>query len=213
MVATPIGNMGDLSPRARDTLSAVHVIFAEDTRVAMRLLKHCGVETPVKRYDHHVHERVVDNVMVALQEGDVAYVSDAGVPGVEEPGGRLVEHVVRKGFTVTAIPGASAVMAALSLSGFRADAFRVMGFPPTKKGREKFFEQVAATSGTVVIYESVHRIQKTLDALAGLMPQRQAVVARELTKRYEQIFRGSVEDVARALTTSTKKGEYIVVLQ
>ena len=162
MVATPIGNLADWSERARTVVLRVNAVFAEDTRVAMRLLRACGIQASVERYDHHSHARTWPRVLRALQEGDVAYVSDAGTPGVEDPGGRLVAAAIEAGFVVSPIPGPSAIMAALSVSGFPAERFVSFGFPPKRKGRQTFFDTVAATEGTTVLYESVHRIEKTL---------------------------------------------------
>lgn len=213
MVATPIGNVADWSTRAREVVFRVSVVFAEDTRVAMRLLRACGIQTVVKRYDHHSHARMWPHVERALNEGDVAYVSDAGTPGVEDPGGRLVAAAVSAGFAVSPIPGPSALMAALSVSGFPAERFVSFGFPPKKKGRQTFFDAVAATDGTAVIYESVHRIEKTVGEIAIRQPERRILLARELTKKHEQLFRGCAKDVLRALETSTQKGEYMIVLE
>ena len=136
MVATPIGNLSDLSPRAKDVLSSVDVVFAEDTRVAKRLLNAFDIKTPVNRYDHHSHDKNVGVAIESLKKGDIAYISDAGTPGVEDPGGRLVAAAVEAGFGVVPISGPSAVMTALSISGFPAEHFCVEGFPPKKKGRQ-----------------------------------------------------------------------------
>lgn len=213
MVATPIGNMGDMSPRAVETLRGVSTIFAEDTRVTGRLLSACGVKTTVRRYDHHSHARTAPMALSMLREGrDIAYVTDAGTPGVEDPGGRLVAAVVAEGVRVVPIPGPSAVMAALSVCGFPADRFTVMGFPPKKKGRELFLDLTAEMKGTVVVYESVHRIQKTVEALAGRAPDRSAMIARELTKLHEEILRGTLAEIVAALRQATHKGEYVIVL-
>jgi len=213
MVATPIGNQADWSARAQETLARVDMVFAEDTRVALRLLRASHIATPVKRYDHHSHDRMWPEAERALKDGDIAYVSDAGTPGVEDPGGRLVEATVAAGFNVSPVPGPSALMAALSVSGFPAERFCVMGFPPKKKGRQTFFDTLAATHGTVVVYEAVHRIEKTVTEIAARQPQRRMVLARELTKTFEQIIRGSATSVLEQLSSSTQKGEYMIVLE
>lgn len=213
MVAVPIGNKADWSERAQNTVRQVSVVFAEDTRVALRLLRACGIEVPVKRYDHHSHYSMWPHVERALQEGDVAYMSDAGTPGVEDPGGRLVAAAVEVGFAVVPIPGPSAVMASLSICGFPAERFCVLGFPPKKKGRKTYFETLAQTHGTTVVYESVHRAQKTVAEIASRQPERRMVLARELTKSHEQVFRGTAQDVLQMLSTSTQKGEYMIVLE
>lgn len=215
IVATPIGNMDDLSPRAQSTLASVDLVFAEDTRVAGSFLKKIGVSVPVKRYDHHSHDTQVKAVLATLEEGQsVAYVSDAGTPGVEDPGGRLVEAVVETlpDAVVTPIPGPSAVMAALSVSGFPADAFTVMGFPPKKKGRQTFFDRLSETDGTIAIYESTHRIQKTVEEIASRQPERRMVIARELTKKFETVLRGTAAELVERLKIENTKGEFIVVV-
>ena len=181
--------------------------------MALRLLRACGIQESVDRSDHHSHARTWPRVLRALREGGVAYVSDAGTPGVEDPGGRLVAAAIEAGFVVDPIPGPSAIMAALSVSGFPAERFVSFGFPPKKKGRQTFFDTVAATEGTAVLYESVHRIEKTLGEIALRQPTRRILLARELTKMHEQLFRGTAESVLGALTTSTQKGEYMIVLE
>jgi 16S rRNA (cytidine1402-2'-O)-methyltransferase len=213
MVATPIGNLSDLSPRAKDVLSSVAVVFAEDTRVAKRLLSAFDINTKIKRYDHHSHEKNVGVALSDLEKGDIAYVSDAGTPGIEDPGGRLVDAVVKAGYDVIPIPGPSALMSALSASGFRAERFRVEGFPPKKKGRQTYFNEIAEIEGTVVIYESVHRIEKTLTELSKRQPERNAVIVRELTKKFEEIRRGPLSLLAKKISTSKLKGEYMIVLE
>lgn len=213
MVATPIGNLNDLSPRAKDVLSSVGVVFAEDTRVAKRLLSSFDIATPVKRYDHHSHDKNVKVALMELGKGDIAYISDAGTPGVEDPGGRLVAAAVEAGFDITPIAGPSAVMTALSASGFAAERFNVEGFPPKKKGRQTYFDRIATIERTTVIYEAVHRIEKTLIELAKRQPGRRAMVARELTKKFEEISRGTLEELAKKISTATRKGEYMIVLE
>lgn len=215
MVATPIGNMADLSDRARSTLAGVDIVFAEDTRVAGSLLKKIGAQVPVARYDHHSHDTQVKVVEVALQEGkSVAYVSDAGTPGVEDPGGRLVAYVAERLPEVVIVPiaGPSAIMTALSVSGFPADAFTVMGFPPKKKGRQTYFDTLSQTSGTVVVYESTHRIIKTVEEMATRQPDRPMLAARELTKKFETLVRGSAAEVLAQLKEGSTKGEFILVV-
>ncbi|PIR47906.1 16S rRNA (cytidine(1402)-2'-O)-methyltransferase [Candidatus Uhrbacteria bacterium CG10_big_fil_rev_8_21_14_0_10_50_16] len=215
MVATPIGNMKDISDRTRSTLSSVDVVFAEDTRVAQSLLQKLDINTPVERYDHHSHDRQSPAVLAYLQGGkDVAYVSDAGTPGVEDPGGRLVEAVTRTlpDVAISPIPGPSAIMAALSVSGFPADKFVVMGFAPKKKGRQTFFDTLAQTEGTVVLYEATHRIQKTIEEIATRQPDRPMLIARELTKKFETLLRGTAQELAVRLSSENTKGEFIVVV-
>ena len=215
MVATPIGNLQDVSDRTRSTLEGVDIVFAEDTRVAKRLLAALELQKPVERYDHHSHDKQWLRVATCLEEGKaVAYVSDAGTPGVEDPGGRLIEALVATDpeVRVVPIPGPSAIMALLSVSGFPADAFSVLGFPPKKKGRRTFFDQLADTMGTAVLYESTHRIQKTVEEIAVRQPDRSMVIGRELTKKFETILRGTARELSERLSTETTKGEFMIVV-
>ncbi len=215
MVAVPIGNADDWSPRAVRTLKECDLVIAEDTRVALRRLAGAGIKKPVERYDHHSHGKVISKIAANLREGmKVAFISDAGTPGVEDPGGRLVEAVadLMPTLPIIPIPGPSSVMAALSVSGFPAEHFSVCGFPPKKKSREKYFDAVISKKETVVIYESTHRILKTMDSLAKRAPERRAIIARELTKKYETILRGTLSDLSRRLTSEVIKGEFVIVL-
>lgn len=215
MVTTPIGNLQDLSDRTRSTLESVDIVFAEDTRVARRLLDYLKIKRPIERYDHHSHERQWENVRHAIETGHkVAFVSDAGVPGVEDPGGRLVEALSRAlpEVVISPIPGPSAVMCALSVSGFPADHFLVAGFAPKKKGRKKFFDELATQAMTIALYESTHRIRKTIEEIAHRQPTRRMVLARELTKKFETILRGTAQELVRRLQDEVTKGEFIVIL-
>ncbi|HBU27536.1 TPA: 16S rRNA (cytidine(1402)-2'-O)-methyltransferase [Candidatus Uhrbacteria bacterium] len=215
MVATPIGNMQDVSDRTRSTLSGADIVFAEDTRVAQSLLQKLEITTPVERYDHHSHDRQVTTVLAYLREGkQVAYVSDAGTPGVEDPGGRLVAAVASQlpEVVISPIPGPSAIMAALSVSGFPADKFVVMGFAPKKKGRQSYFDRLAETEGTVVLYEATHRIEKTVAEIAARQPDRSMFIAREITKKFETLLRGTASQLQERLSSENTKGEFIVVV-
>ena len=216
MVATPIGNMEDVSKRMISTLKSVDIVFAEDTRVGRSLLNKLAIKTRVERYDHHSHDKVIGKVIEVLEGGSsVAYISDAGTPGVEDPGGRLVQSALQAMPELRVVPvsGPSAVMTALSVSGFPADKFVVLGFPPKKKGRQSYFDKVAKISGTIAIYESTHRIEKTVNEIAERQPNRQMMLAREMTKKFETFLRGTASDVRRQLATSNKKGEFIIVLE
>ena len=215
LVATPIGNRGDLSPRAREVLASVDLVCAEDTRVAGKLLAMLQVKKRLLRYDHHSHDRQLPHIVAALQEGlRVAYVSDAGTPGVEDPGGRLVAGIRAQcpEAKIVPIPGPSAVMTALSVSGFPAEYVHIFGFPPKKKGRQAYFDRMAGEEETVAFYESTHRIMDTLHALSERIPTRACIVARELTKLHETILRGTVSEVESALASGSQRGEFVVVL-
>ncbi|MFA6130754.1 MAG: 16S rRNA (cytidine(1402)-2'-O)-methyltransferase [Patescibacteria group bacterium] len=210
IVATPIGNLGDLSQRAIETLRSVDVVLCEDTRVTQKLLNHFGLQKAVRSIHQHTQQDDLRTVLVEIEKGNsVAYVSDAGTPGISDPGGLLVSAAVKKGITIIPIPGPCAAIAALSISGFPTDRFRFFGFPPQKNGRKKFFEAVAETEETVVFYESKYRIQKTLSALP---PERRMMLGRELTKMHETVYRGSCKEILPLLTEQSGKGEFVLVL-
>ncbi|HEX7662859.1 MAG TPA: 16S rRNA (cytidine(1402)-2'-O)-methyltransferase [Polyangiaceae bacterium] len=200
VVATPIGNLGDMTARALETLRAVHTIAAEDTRRTRQLLSHFAI--PAKSLVAlHAHSTDGDVARIAalLEEGnDVAVVTDAGTPIVSDPGEALVRAAIAKGFTVVPIPGASAVLAALMASGLSENGFRFLGFlPRSGPPRHETITRVAETPETVVLFESPNRVQDTLIDLAAIMPARACVVARELTKMHEETVRGTLEDLAK----------------
>lgn len=224
VVATPIGNLEDITLRALRVLKEVDVIFAEDTRVTKKLLSRYDIATPLERLDAEVESQKTSKVIQFLEEGkDIALVSDAGTPTISDPGSRVVAGVRVAGFTVVAIPGPSALTAALSVAGVPADDFVFLGFPPHKKGREKFFKEIADEKRTVVFYESTHRIIKTLTQLddslreggqARELSDRKVIVARELTKIHEEI----VSDFARGMIEYFQKhpekqrGEFVIIV-
>lgn len=210
VVATPIGNLEDLSGRARDILSRVDLILCEDTRVTAKLLNAIGSEVPRESFHQHSTDAKRSKIVERLVAGEtMALVSDAGTPGISDPGGKLVADAAAAGIEVTPIPGPSAAIALLSVSGFPTDTFTFLGFPPQKKGRIKFFDGVMNTPHTVVFYESKHRIEKTLSELPT---DRNLVVGRELTKLHETIYRGTASDVMQQLSTSSSKGEFTIVV-
>jgi 16S rRNA (cytidine1402-2'-O)-methyltransferase len=216
IVATPIGNMQDVSMRMTSTLSSVDVVFAEDTRVTKSFLSKLGIKTTVKRYDHHSHDRQIGIVKEELEQGhNVAYVSDAGTPGIEDPGGKLVETVSLDMSDVSIVPisGPSAIITALSVCGFPADKFVVMGFAPKKKGRQAYFDSVAKSTITTVLYESTHRIKKTVAEIADRQPDRKIMIARELTKKFETILRGTADELNNVIGEKSIKGEFVIVLE
>jgi len=213
VVATPIGNLQDISARALETLRVVSSIVCEDTRVTRKLLARYGINTPTVSCHHHTGDRVLVGLVARLVAGEaLAYVSDAGTPGISDPGGQLVERAVTAGIRVVPIPGASAVTAALSVAGFNTQRYCFVGFPPHKKGRQTFFRAVAESSEVVVFFESTHRIIKALTELERLAPARHLVVGRELTKQFETIYRGTAADVLQQLEASSTKGEFVVVV-
>ncbi|HAU66440.1 MAG: Ribosomal RNA small subunit methyltransferase I [Candidatus Uhrbacteria bacterium GW2011_GWF2_39_13] len=215
VVATPIGNLSDLSERAKKTLSCVQTILCEDTRVTGKLLSVYGIHVPLLSYHQHSGQFKTQKIIELLEEQkDLALVTDAGTPAISDPGGKLVEELLAHfgdNLTITPIPGPSALIAALSIAGVSADEFTFLGFPPHKKGRQTFFDHLTQMSSTVVIYESTHRILKTLDEIHKRTPERHLIVCRELTKMYETIYRGSAQEVTVKLQSTSIKGEFVLV--
>jgi 16S rRNA (cytidine1402-2'-O)-methyltransferase len=217
VVATPIGNLEDLTLRARQTLAEVSLIAAEDTRHTGRLLMHIGCKTRLMALHDHNEERAVGGIIKTLMDGDnVALVSDAGTPLVSDPGFRLVRAAHEAGIDVSPIPGASAVTAALSAAGIPTDRFCFEGFAPSKPvARRSWLEDLSGERRTLVIYESVHRINECLaDMVAVFGPERQAFIGRELTKLHEQCVQESLGNLSRQLDDKTivGKGEFVVVI-
>ena len=217
VVATPIGNLEDLTPRARQTLAEVSLIAAEDTRHTGRLLSHFGIKTRLFALHDHNEEKVVHGLIESLQGGNnVALVSDAGTPLVSDPGFRLVRAAHEHGITVSPIPGASAVTAALSAAGIPTDRFCFEGFAPSKHAaRKDWLENLANERRTLVIYESVHRIEESLaDMVTVFGPDRQAFIGRELTKMHEQCVQESLGELHRQVKDKSivGKGEFAIVI-
>ena len=212
VVATPIGNLEDLSPRAVQALQAADLIAAEDTRVTGKLLIRLNIVRPLVSSFQHSPTKNFEKVLATLTDGlTVALVTDAGTPGISDPGGYLVSQVRAKlpDCQIIPIPGPNAAATALSISGFSADQFLFLGFPPHKKGRQTFFKELAESKYTVVIYESPHRILKTL---AQLPPERQIFVARELTKKFESHYFGTPVEIAEKYISELERGELVVVI-
>lgn len=214
VVATPIGNLRDITLRALDVLKGADLILAEDTRVSGKLLAAYGVAGKLERYDEHAAERVRPRVMAALAEGGrVALVSDAGTPLVSDPGYRLVREAVEAGARVYPIPGASALLAGLSVAGLPTDRVLFAGFPPPKSAaRRTFFEEIAGVRATLVFFEGGSRLAASLADMAAVFGPREAVVARELTKLYETVIRGALPDLAADPALQAPKGEIVVLV-
>jgi len=217
VVATPIGNLEDITPRARQSLDKVCFIAAEDTRHTGRLLMHIGCKTRLMSLHEHNEEKVCGRIIKILMDGDdVALVSDAGTPLVSDPGYRLVRAAHEAGIKVSPIPGASAVTAALSAAGIPTDRFCFEGFAPSKPvARLTWFENLANERRSMVIYESVHRIHECLsDMVAVFGPARQAFIGRELTKMHEQCVLGSLGELQRQIENKAivGKGEFVIVV-
>lgn len=247
IVATPIGNLEDITLRALRVLKEANVIFCEDTRVTRKLLDRYEIGTPLRRLDANTEIRGAEQIIACLLHGDiVAYVTDAGTPGISDPGYRLVAHVrewisarsdLPQGDTLTqdkalkesplnqrshlseivieAIPGPSALTAALSIAGVPADNFIFLGFLPHKKGRQTALKNIAGANSTVVLYESSHRILKLLQELAAVVPNRQIVVVREITKKFEEVQVGTAGALFELFEQNSDhtKGEFVVIVE
>ncbi|MCF7807134.1 MAG: 16S rRNA (cytidine(1402)-2'-O)-methyltransferase [Candidatus Marinimicrobia bacterium] len=213
VVSTPIGNLGDFTFRAVDTLKAVDLIAAEDTRVSGVLLKHYSISTPMLPYHDHNKVQATPGLIRKLEKGDdVGLITDAGTPMVSDPGFYLVREALRNDISVIPIPGASAVLAGLVASGLPSDRFTFEGFLPRKKGRQSRFKQLAECRKTIILYESPHRIGRTLKDIAEHLGDRPVVIAREITKKYEEFIRGSVSQVREQLDTRSIKGEVVILI-
>lgn len=217
IVATPIGNLEDITLRALRVLKEVDVVLAEDTRVTQKLLRHYEIKKQVLRYDEHVAEKIHSRIAGLLREGkNIALVSDAGTPGISDPGARLVAYVREYApeVSIVPIPGPSALTTALSAAGVSANAFTFLGYPPHKKGRKTFFESVRDIAiHPAVLYESPHRLQRTFVGIAEAMGEDTIViVAKELTKIYEEIWRGTVKEAMDYFQKEKGKGEFVILL-
>ena len=213
VVATPIGNLEDITHRAVRILKEVDVIACEDTRVTKRLLARYEIDTNTISYHQHSKVGKIDFLINKLKaDKDVAVVSDAGTPGISDPGGLLVQAAQNEGIKVEGIPGPSAVITALSVSGLPTDRFHFYGFLPHKKGRQTILKKTIESKTTSVFYESVHRIEKALNELIVLGLDRKIVVARELTKKFETIYKGTPQEVLEELQEGEIKGEFVVII-
>lgn len=217
IVATPIGNLEDITLRALRTLKECDVIYAEDTRVISKLLARYELSKPLQRLDAATELKKADEIITRLEAGEhIVFVSDAGTPGISDPGARLVMHVRTElpGAKIEAIPGASALTAALSISGLDTNGFTFLGFLPHKKGRQTALKGIAASELPVVLYESPHRILKLLEELAALEVSR-VTIARELTKIHEEVISGNVAEVQAhfAAHPDAVRGEFVVIVE
>lgn len=213
LVATPIGNLEDLSPRAQRILREVKLIAAEDTRHSRKLLDHFGIQTPMTSYFEHNERLKLDEVLNALQTNDVALISDAGMPGINDPGYLLVRAALDAGHQVSPIPGPSAPIAALAASGLPTDQFLYLGYPPRKTSeRQREFEKVAALAYTLIFLESPHRLLPTLEDLREILGDRTVAVAAELTKMYERFFRGNLSEALVFFEKEPARGEFTIVV-
>lgn len=214
IVATPIGNLGDITLRALETLRTCDLIVCEDTRVTSKLLAAHEIQKSLASIHAHSVSSDIAKIIEKIRQGtNVAYVSDAGTPNVNDPGGILVEAAFDAGVTVIAIPGPSAVTAAISVCGFPMEHFTYVGFAPHKKGRQTFFKEIAECQTPTIFLESTHRIEKTLDALAeSLDEHRKIFVGRELTKMHETLYRGNAKEVQTRICATSTKGEFVIIV-
>lgn len=214
IVATPIGNLEDMTFRAVRTLKEVNYIFAEDTRVTRKLLNHYEIENTVYRYDEHTKMHQIANIINLLKEGkEIALVTDAGTPCISDPGYELVDAAHNEGIRVVPIPGASALTAAASAAGITMRRFCFEGFLPKKKGRQTLLKALADEERTIVIYESPFRIEKTLRDIEQFMGVKEVVIIREITKIYEEILRGTTTELIERLAKNPIKGEIVLLIK
>lgn len=214
LVPTPIGNLGDITFRALEILKSVDFILAEDTRTSGTLLRHYEISKPLMAYHQHNEHKIVEKITQRISSGEsAALVSDAGTPAISDPGYLLLRECLRNGIDVECLPGATAILPALVSSGLPADRFLFEGFLPHKKGRKSKLEFLCELPYTFVLYESPHRLLKTLEQLAEHCgADRQASVSRELTKMYEETRRGSLEELISHFREGTVKGEFVIVV-
>ncbi|NPA90463.1 MAG: 16S rRNA (cytidine(1402)-2'-O)-methyltransferase [Chloroflexi bacterium] len=215
VVGTPIGNLRDITLRALEVLRSVSLIAAEDTRVTRKLLAHYDIHTPLTSYFEHNKLQKVDVILRTLAEGDVALVSDAGMPGINDPGYELIQAVIRAGYPLRVVPGPSAPIAALVISGLPTDRFLYLGYVPRRSGeRRRLFQDVRDVQPTLLFLEVPHRLVATLEeAMAVWGPERRCAVARELTKVHEEVVRGTLADVYAHFQAHPPRGELVWVVE
>jgi 16S rRNA (cytidine1402-2'-O)-methyltransferase len=215
IVATPIGNLKDVSLRALEVLKSVDLIAAEDTRHTRKLLAHYDIHTPLTSYFEHNSLAKGPYLVRLLQEGkQIALVSDSGTPGISDPGYRLIELVIANGIALTVIPGPTALIGALVVSGLPSDRFVFEGYLPVKAGaRKKKIAELSEQTATVICYESPYRVLKSLQDLADLLGEREIVIVRELTKKFEEIVRGSAQAMLAHFTSHAPQGEFVIVIR
>lgn len=214
IVPTPIGNLADITRRAIDVLNSVDFILAEDTRTSGNLLKHLEISKPMKAYHLHNEHKALPAVIDRLKSGETAaLISDAGTPGISDPGFLVVRECIRENIEVTCLPGPTAFVPALVCSGLPCERFVFEGFLPVKKGRQTRLSFLAEETRTMVFYESPHRILKTLSQFAEVFgADRQASVSREISKMYEETVRGTLSSIIEHFQSGTLKGEFVIVL-
>ena len=214
VVPTPIGNLGDITLRSIEVLKSVDLILAEDTRTSYKLLKHYDIDTPVESFHMHNEHKKLESIINKLRSDyEIALISDAGTPGISDPGFLLVRECINNEVEVECLPGPTAFVPALVSSGLPCDRFSFEGFLPVKKGRTKRLKELSTETKTMVFYESPHRILKTLNDLSNYFDvESQISVSRELTKLYEETFRGTIKESVEHFEKNKTKGEFVIVL-
>lgn len=217
VVATPIGNMEDITKRALRILSEVDLILCEDTRTTQKILNEYQIKKQTLSFHQHSKIEKIEQIIELLKSGkNLALVTDAGTPGISDPGGILIDQLANRSIDqlrIIPIPGPSALLAAASISGFPMDKFLFLGFPPAKKRRKKFFEEIVDSKHPVIFYESPHRIIKTLRELSSLNGSLRIIVCRELTKKFETVYRGNIEEVIASIEKDEVRGEFVVIAE
>jgi len=215
VVATPIGNLEDVTLRALRILKEVDLILGEDTRVTRKLLDHYQINKPLLSFHQHSDERKIQEVMNHVSRGEnIALVTNSGTPNVSDPGGVLINRIKDSGPTIEPIPGPSALTTLISVAGIDLHEFLFLGFLPHKKGRQTLIKKIIASDIPVIVYESVHRVEKFLNELEkfGLGLDRQLVIGRELTKKFETIYRGNLKQIKDQMTREQIRGEFVVIV-
>ncbi len=215
LIATPIGNLGDVSDRVRETLAGVSVVAAEDARRTGSLLKHLGIQARLTSYhDHNERQKWPRLVEILENDEDIAIVSDAGMPGIADPGWHIIQAAIERDIDINVIPGPTAFVMALVLSGLPVDRFTFEGYVPKKPGaRKRLFDELTNERRTMVFYETPYRIEKTLTEMIGVFgEERRASVSRELTKLHEETIRGTLSELVEHMSNRTAKGEFVIVV-
>lgn len=213
IVSTPIGNLKDITLRALEILEDVEFILCEDTRITSRLLNHYNISKKLISFNAVSEKKKIPKVIVRIKSGDdCALVSDAGTPTISDPGVRLISEAIKEQIQVVPVPGTSAVITALIISGLPTDSFIFEGFLPQKKGRQKKLKELAEEKRTIILYESTYRIKKLVDELTEYLPDRYVVVCRELTKKFEETWRGYPNEIKEVIDEKISKGEFVVVI-
>lgn len=214
IVATPIGNLQDITLRALDILKQADLIACEDTRLTKKLLFHYKIEKSLLSFHQHSRLEKFDKIITELKSGkNIALVTDAGTPGISDPGNMLVAEAIKNEIKIIPVPGTSALGAIISVAGIDMQKFVFLGFPPHKKGRETFFKEIANANYPVIYYESPHRVIKNLELLQSLTSERKVIIGREITKMFEEILRGSISDVLLYFQENSDKikGEFVII--